>query len=169
MTEYLSWRDGWSTGIDWVDLDHREMVKRLNQLAEACQCAQDDPSSRSGVPCKERVLACLDALIEHNRRHFREEEDFLLRIAYPGFEAHRREHVMQMAEFLDLRRDLERDLAQNLGPETLDEFKRWFFNHVIAEDHVYADFYHAQLAEQGAREDQPDPLPTDSSGQSDQR
>lgn len=148
MADFLSWRDDWKTDIAWVDEDHLEMVKRLNRLADACDWGSGDRGSPS-TPYKERVLDALDALIEHNRRHFQAEEAFLREIAYPGYESHRREHVMQLAEFLDLRRDLERDLAQNLGPHTLDDFKRWFFNHVIAEDHVYADFYHAQLADKG--------------------
>jgi len=143
MADFLSWRDGWKTEIEWVDKDHEEMVRRLNRLAEACDCGTRK------TPCKERVLEALDALIEHNRRHFEEEEAFLRQIAYPGYDSHRREHVMQMAEFLDLRRDLERNLTENLGPQTLDDFKRWFFNHVIAEDRVYADFYHAQRADKG--------------------
>ncbi len=148
MTELLSWRTDWNTGIDWVDADHREMVRRLNRLAEACRCGPDEPPGAARTPCKELVLERLDDLIEHNRRHFQSEEQFLREITYPRYEEHRREHVMQMAEFLDLRRALDRDLAQSLSRETLQEFKRWFFNHVIAEDRLYADYFQSRAGRQ---------------------
>jgi hemerythrin len=50
---------------------------------------------------------------------------------------------MQMAEFLDLRRDLVEDFSLHLRSATLEEFKHWFFNHVISEDRLYAEFYRA--------------------------
>jgi hemerythrin len=142
MTDFLTWREEWDHGIDWVDRDHREMVQRLNRLAAACTCLPDEPD-RPDPRCRDQVLAALDALIEHNRRHFQSEEAFLRQIAYPGYEEHRREHVMQMAEFLDLRRDLVDDFSRHLRPATLEEFKHWFFNHVISEDRLYAEFYRA--------------------------
>ena len=142
MAEFLTWREDWAHGIDWVDRDHQEMVRRLNLLAETCDCLPDDPT-RVDPRCAERLLGALDALIEHNRRHFQAEEAFLRQIGFPGYEEHRREHVMQMAEFMDLRRDLAADPPLPLGTEILDEFKHWFFNHVLAEDRVYAAYYHA--------------------------
>lgn len=144
MEHFLSWREAWSTRIDWVDRDHQEMLKRLNALVDACRCHHE---TGDRVPCKERVLACLNALIEHNRQHFQAEENFLRQIEYPGYEEHRREHVMQMAEFVLLRQDLERDLAENMGAETIEGFKCWFLDHVVAEDHVYAEYFHDRFGD----------------------
>lgn len=142
MTELLSWREDWCIGIDWVDDDHREMAERLNRLADAVHRAALEPE-RGGEAGADGslVLQRLDELIEHIRRHFGAEEAFLRKIAYPGYEAHRREHRIELAELVDLRRSLETEGAAGLDPEILGDVKRWYFNHVIAEDRVYAQYY----------------------------
>jgi hemerythrin-like metal-binding protein len=141
MTDLLTWRHEWQTGIDWVDRDHHAIADLLNCLAE--RCARDASLPASAVPRADRagVLGCLDDLIERARAHFVAEEGFLEDIGYPGLLDHRREHVMQLAEFSELRRGLEHDPTRTLGTEAIQAFKRWFFNHVIAEDRHYAEFY----------------------------
>lgn len=143
LSDLLSWRDDWCTGIDWVDTDHREMAVRLNRLADACCRHSNEPSDQPG---RSLVLERLDALIAHNRIHFKAEETFLREIAYPGYEEHRREHQMQLAEFMQLRRALSDAPEGTLEAETLEDFKRWFFDHVIAEDRAYADYYRTASA-----------------------
>jgi len=138
MTELLSWHDEWCIGIDWVDADHHEMAMRINRLSDAVNAALDD--DRDGE-AKSLVLRRMDELIKHIRAHFAVEEDFLRRIAYPAYEGHCRAHYMEVAELIDLRRALAGDSADELDLEMLADIKRWFFNHVIAEDRAYADYY----------------------------
>ena len=94
---------------------------------------------------KDGVLATMDALIEHTRRHFLAEEAFLRQIRFPGYNEHRCEHVLQTAEFADMRRALGQEPGPVLGSETLQDLKRWFFNHVIAEDRAYVDYYRSAI------------------------
>ena len=138
MAVFLTWLTKWQTGVAWVDDDHREITGMLNRIVEANGRAPPQDPETAG----REVLAALDALIERTRRHIQAEEDFLLEVRLPGYHGHRCEHALQLAEFTDLRRTLEQDGAPGLNPETLQAFKRWFFNHVIVEDRDYADYYH---------------------------
>lgn len=129
MTEALIWRDAWLMDIDLLDAEHREMVRLINRLA-----SPDDDAPLAGR---------LGALIDHLRRHFHAEQEFLRAIDYPEIDEHCREHAMQLAEFVDLSRTLAGDGARRvLNEEDMQAIKLWFFNHVIAQDRRFAAFYH---------------------------
>ncbi|WP_295427534.1 hemerythrin domain-containing protein [uncultured Thiodictyon sp.] len=136
MAAFLTWLTKWQTGVTWVDADHREITGMLNRIVDVNRRALTQDPATAG----REVLAVLDALIECTRRHIGAEEAFLREVRLPGYDAHRCEHALQLAEFTDLRRALEQDGAPGLNPETLQAFKRWFFNHVIVEDRDYAEY-----------------------------
>ena len=131
MTELLTWRDDWLLDIDLLDDEHRLMVRLINRLANP-----DEPTP---------LIQRLDDLIAHLRGHFQVEQAFLREIRYPDMDGHSREHAMQMAEFVDMRRELARTPAPSQPPtlelSDLRAIKHWFFNHVVAEDRRYAAFY----------------------------
>jgi hemerythrin len=133
MTD-LEWREDWALGIDLLDDEHRVMVQLLNRLFES-----DNP-----VPVTER----LDDLISHLRRHFHTEEVFLRSIDYPGTEEHCREHAIQLAEFIDLRRSLAGTGYEVLEIGDRESIRHWFFNHVIAEDARFGVYYRETLCGQ---------------------
>jgi len=143
MATLLVWRDVWLLGIDELDADHREMVRLLNELFG---CEEPSPANAApgaeGDTEQERLRDRLDAVLTHLRSHFQREEAFLTAIGYPRPEQHRREHALEMAELVDLRRSITATDAHCLSESAAEGIKRWFFNHVIAEDRTYADFYH---------------------------
>lgn len=136
MAGALTWNDNWLLGIESLDTDHREMAQLINRLAEA----------------DERTTSAdrLDDLIARLRAHFEREERFLEVIQYPRRDAHRREHRMHLAEFVDLRRRLPADQNEALDPASLSEIKDWFFNHVLTEDCHFAAYYHEIVGGDGA-------------------
>ncbi|MCU0833543.1 MAG: hemerythrin domain-containing protein [Chromatiaceae bacterium] len=144
----LVWRDAWLLGIEPLDADHRKMVALLNAVlcdagAESGEIAAHRETQTT--PIGERM----QALIDHLRDHFVREETFLEAIEYPGFEQHKGEHALEMAELVDVARSHAERGAPCVGVEAADGIKRWFFDHVIAEDRRFARYYHERL---GARE-----------------
>jgi hemerythrin len=127
MSDHLTWRPAWDLGIEVIDVDHREMVRLINRLS--------DPAEPP--PVAER----LGDLIDHLRHHFVVEEEFLVSIRYPQANQHAREHHVQLAELVALARLLRGADAKVLDPAELRSIKDWFFNHVIAEDRRFADYY----------------------------
>jgi hemerythrin len=146
MAAFLTWRDDLLMGIDPLDADHQEMVRLLNLLVDTGGAPadpptpEDDPAPPSHRPAA-AALEYLDALIAHLRGHFEREEAFLRAIGYPDYVAHKREHTMQMAEFVDLRRRVAEETTLYIGAQTAQGFRHWFFNHVIAEDREYAAYF----------------------------
>lgn len=140
----LIWRDAWLLGIEPLDADHRRMVQLLNAiLCDGPEGATGSaaPAATQTVPIAERM----QALIDHLRNHFAREETFLEAIEYPAFESHKREHAMEMAELIDVARSHTERGAPCVGAEAAEGIKRWFFDHVIAEDRRFAQYYHERL------------------------
>jgi hemerythrin len=122
------------------------MVMLLNLLVAAGEPAPDPPALDGNPPSTSQTPAVaalehLDALIAHVRGHFEREEAFLRAIGYPDYIDHKREHTMQMAEFVDLRRRLADETTRYVDPDTVQGIRNWFFSHVIAEDREYAAYF----------------------------
>jgi hemerythrin len=130
MEEMLIWRETWELGIEAIDADHREVAGLVNRLIAGTR-VPDHPD------CQDALAELIGGL----KRHFEVEERFLERIDYPHLYDHQREHTIQMAEFVDMQRDLAHRHARCLDRETVQGIKAWFFNHIIAEDRQYAEFY----------------------------
>ncbi|WP_295884242.1 hemerythrin domain-containing protein [uncultured Thiohalocapsa sp.] len=126
MSEALVWRDAWALGVELLDAQHRDMVRLINQVL--------DPAAESAVGAR------LDALIAHLRRHFDTEQVFLRAIDYPLTDQHCREHALQLAELVDLRRAVAGDTGA-LSAEDRAGIRQWFFNHVVAEDRRFGAYY----------------------------
>ena len=134
MGDYLVWHDNWLIGIDELDADHKEIVRLINQLA--------DPSEKSPV------LQRLENLAAHMREHFEREERFLDRIHYPERTAHANEHIMEMAEFTLLKRDLAASGGAAMDDASLEGIKTWFFNHAVAQDRLFAEYFRNDYTQQ---------------------
>jgi hemerythrin len=126
MSEELVWRESYATGVGLLDDQHRELVRLINRLL--------DPGDDTAVGAR------LDTLLAHLRRHFETENVFLRAIDYPLAEEHIREHTMQLAELIDVRRSVAR-AAQGLSADDRAAIRHWFFNHVVAEDRRFGAYY----------------------------
>jgi hemerythrin len=126
VSEALVWRAAYAVGVELLDAQHREMVRLINRVLD--RAAGHEAGAR------------LDALIAHLRRHFETEEVFLRAIDYPLAEEHCREHALQLAEFVDLRRGIGRG-GGAVGAADRTEIRQWFFNHVVAEDRRFGAYY----------------------------
>jgi hemerythrin len=153
MPPELIWQDSWAIGIERMDADHREMLRLLNLFFAASHGRDNsDPEADDPPTVPTRVgsepvslIQRLDDVLEHLRVHFAREENFLQSIGYPSFDEHRSEHALEMAELIELRRELLDRPNQPLDEESAAGIKRWFFNHVIAEDRRYAAYYFAHV------------------------
>lgn len=153
MASKLCLRDSWILGIDNLDADHREIVRLFNRLVDGEQggpMSQGRPGDHS-----DGLLDRLEALIDHLRRHFAVEEALLDEMGYPDAPAHKREHALQMAELVDLHRQLTITKFPRVDDQSLDALKDWFFAHVVDEDRYFARYYrqHAGRSSERSRAD----------------
>lgn len=94
------------------------------------------------------LIAALEQLGERTREHFQHEEDFMRSIDYPDLGAHRCEHALLHAEYVEMVRDLKYQPIVRLDPETVAALRQWIVGHMLAADKEYADFYFAWLEKQ---------------------
>ncbi len=73
----------------------------------------------------------------------------MLQVDYPGYNQHKREHGILLAELVDLARQV-RQGAEQFRLGTLTALKRWLIVHIVTSDHAFADYFHRhERARQG--------------------
>jgi hemerythrin-like metal-binding protein len=89
MQYTIEWQSEYSTGYSTVDLQHRELIKIINQLFL-------DMAMGKGAYTIETIMARLEDFV---KEHFSTEEELMERLAYPKLESHRTAHREFMDEF----------------------------------------------------------------------
>jgi hemerythrin len=84
------------TGIQKIDMQHKELIDRLNRLISLK--ADSDEEVR-------RMLDFLDGYIV---RHFGDEETLQIQSNYPKFERHKSQHQLLADEYQHLRQEFDR-------------------------------------------------------------
>lgn len=116
------------TGIDEIDDQHEKLLADLERL---------EFWMRKGFGLA-ATFDALNALLAYAETHFRFEEDFLHRQAYPKAEEHVAQHQDFVRQIAALRQSLEagQDVAQSLA----DAMRTWIIRHINEEDIEYADY-----------------------------
>ncbi len=158
MSDFIRWQKNWALQIPHLDQQHLELVEHINRIASsvardtsrsAAPLENESNPSRQGhksrcedVPLHMRQICDqIEEFIEQTRLHFREEEAFMLQVDYPGYNQHKREHGILLAELVDLARQV-RQGAEEFGLGTLTALKRWLIVHIVTSDRAYAEYSH---------------------------
>lgn len=126
MSQSIEWSDRLEIGHSSIDRQH----KKLFELAAAMMGDKDQL----------RVMRTLAALSEYVVVHFRDEEQLLADIGYPGLEAHKKAHDIFRARLAKL--------YGNAGGMTLDAIaaevrllvNEWLANHILVVDQEYVPY-----------------------------
>jgi hemerythrin len=124
----LEWSESYSVGLPQFDQDHEHMFTVLNYLHNAMRCGQD-PVIISGS---------LEELWLHTERHFRAEETFMQAMHYPGFAAHKSEHLSVLLQMANLKERYEHGEA-HLNSELIELLLN-SLEHIEGSDQRAADF-----------------------------
>ena len=126
----FEWTERWSVGVETIDAQHRELFAAINSLLR-----------EEGKPAARDVVKVLDYLEDYVNNHFGLEEIYMRRHSYPGFPAHKGEHVSFIRDFYDLRDELD---ANGLTAAFADRMGRfcggWLVNHVGKVDKALGAF-----------------------------
>ncbi|MBS0544977.1 MAG: hemerythrin domain-containing protein [Proteobacteria bacterium] len=106
QTPEFEWDDHYLLGYAAMDDTHREFV----DCVDALLTAGDD-----------QLLSALDAFIDHARRHFKQEDEWMSADGFPARDCHVEEHEKVMSSCLEVRElvaagnfEVGRDLARAL-------------------------------------------------------
>ncbi|MCD6173797.1 MAG: hemerythrin family protein [Sulfurimonas sp.] len=78
----VHWEDNYSIGIDFIDTQHQKLFEIVNKLYDL----EESPN------IKEEIREILYAFKDYTIVHFRDEEEYMKSIGYPGLQKHHEIH-----------------------------------------------------------------------------
>lgn len=131
------WKPSYETGINEIDLDHRQLFGIVNDLYEAMKQAQ-------GYELMNRTV---DRLLEYTQRHFATEESFMRVSNYPKRLTHENEHRTFCAriEAMNAGRRLGK---QPPSSEMMKFLCEWLTTHVTTADKDLGRYLKRHLADE---------------------
>ena len=129
--EIVIWDENFSTGIELVDKQHKELVDLTNHLFKACIAGEDE----TALVFKDTM----SQMVEYVRIHFTAEQELMKRVNYPGYDQHKMQHDQMIRKIILAATDYDsgKKFAPNLFVRTL---KDWVFGHIAYYDKSYADY-----------------------------
>ncbi|MBS6196055.1 MAG: hemerythrin family protein [Clostridiales bacterium] len=119
------------TGYERIDEEHKELIARVNNLAESCEKGTE----------KLTAVKTLDFLMDYTEFHFADEEKLQQEIGYDQLEQHKEQHETFKKAVNELREMLE----EEEGPtdafvEAVNKnICRWLVEHIQKWDKAVAD------------------------------
>jgi len=91
----MPWSPTLSIGVAQIDAQHKTLVEQADKLFEASKNNQG----------KERVGELLNFLDDYTKKHFSDEEKYMLSIGYPGYNEQKTAHTEFIRQLAKLRTD----------------------------------------------------------------
>lgn len=93
----MGWTPDLSVGVSMLDDQHKLCFEKAEKLFEAGKKHQ----------AKEYIGELLDFLSDYTKKHFGDEEAYMLKIQYPGYPEQKKAHEDFIAQLTKLRKDYE--------------------------------------------------------------
>ncbi|MCU7807512.1 MAG: hemerythrin family protein [Candidatus Thiodiazotropha sp. (ex Semelilucina semeliformis)] len=124
----IDWDKKFEVGHERIDFEHRVFLDLIRTIS-----AEVDNGSG-----KERILRLLAEMAKYAEFHFLSEENEMLNVDYPDYEAHKQEHIRLLAKFSDLVTEFRMDV---IPLEKIVEYIfSWFALHTTQVDKRLADY-----------------------------
>jgi hemerythrin len=130
----LSWTEDLSVGVGIIDEQHRTWFDKADQLFEAGKKGQ----------AKEFVGQMLEFLDEYTKKHFSDEEKYMLSINYPEYDRQKTLHTAFIGELAKLKKEFNESggnilVVLNANQMVVD----WLVKHISNEDKKIGAFVKA--------------------------
>jgi len=125
-----SWNDTLIIGVTQIDKEHKKLFTAVDRLLGALKRGEG----------REKTAQMLNYAVTYTKEHFRDEENLQERFAYPGINAHKRQH----AQFILQANELVKDFG-TAGPNVALTIKinkamvDWLINHINTEDKKFGE------------------------------
>lgn len=128
----IQWNDSLSVGVAEIDKQHQKLVQMLNDLHDAMRQAKGAS-----------VLGPLvNGLIDYAGTHFKTEERYFTRFAYPEADQHKKLHADFVAKVTDFKSRFEANTV-GLSMDIMNFLSNWLQNHIKGEDKKYTACFKA--------------------------
>jgi len=127
----MPWTPDLSVGVEMIDEQHKMLFEKVDKLFEAGKNKQE----------KEYISKLLDFLDAYTKKHFSDEERYMLSIRYPGYTAQKKAHEDFIRKLAKLKSDYQSSggsllVILNTNQILLD----WLINHVSHMDKRIGEF-----------------------------
>lgn len=135
MSDLFKWSPAFSINVPEMDREHQVLIELMNSLNELW---------KKGAGRSELGKALAD-LVSYTRRHFADEEAYMLRIGYPDLTRHRMIHERLLSQLDDFAAEFRH--SSKLSDDLFVFLKTWLKAHICGIDTKYAA--HEQRAKVG--------------------
>ncbi len=130
----MEWSEKLAVGIKTVDSQHRELIKRINNLVTAIKEQR----------CRSEIDGVLKFLDDYARVHFAEEEKHMRETGYPGIEEQREQHKKYLESLAELKAEAAlpriRGSSYDLSATTNQVVVDWIVDHIIKLDMKFGEY-----------------------------
>ncbi|HHV60571.1 MAG TPA: hemerythrin family protein [Clostridiaceae bacterium] len=127
----IAWTPNLSVGVERIDDQHKTWFEKANELFEAGRQQR----------AKEYIETLLNFLDEYTKQHFKDEENYMEEIRYPGLEAQKNAHASFVNDLAELKSDYAKSggnilVILNANKMVID----WLVNHIRTMDKKIGDY-----------------------------
>lgn len=131
----MGWTPALSVGVEMIDEQHKTWFDKAEKLFEAGRNRQ----------AKEYIGELLEFLDSYTKKHFVDEEQYMLSINYPGYEAQKKAHDSFIEKLAQLKEEYNSSggnllVIINANKMVID----WLTNHISIMDRKIGEFVREQ-------------------------
>ena len=131
----IEWTPDLSVGINLIDDQHKIWFEKANQLFDA---------GKNGK-AKEFIAQMLDFLDEYTKKHFHDEEQYMLSIHYPEYDTQKKLHTAFIAELAKLKQSFQESGGNIVVIINANQMViNWLTNHISTQDKKIGQFVRSQ-------------------------
>ena len=124
-----SWNDSLLIGVELIDEQHKELVRRIDQLIDACNRGEG----------QNEVGETLKFVVSYIKEHFKDEEELQALYVYPDMENHKKLHERFINSTVDLVKELKVGHTTDFAEKVRRMLMGWLFTHIKNEDQKVSD------------------------------
>ena len=131
MADLFVWSNDYSVNVETIDEQHQQLLARINGFLHSVQSGEG----------QEHVQSTVNFLVAYVDIHFRTEEYFMKKHAYPGYATHKSEHERLSNAVLSIAQGIS-DIRPSRGVVTqlVTEMGTWILEHVQKMDKTLGRF-----------------------------
>ena len=128
--EIVIWENKYDIGIPLIDDQHKELVKLINHLHQACI---------SGDALGSAFKDAMSRMVEYVHFHFGAEQQLLSKVKFPEYSDHKKQHDTLIKNILDAAKDYSE--GKRFVPHNfVRTLKDWVLGHIAVSDKHYASY-----------------------------
>ena len=126
----FEWNDDYSVGVKKFDRQHRKIFQIINDLHDAMKEGKSE----------EKMGVILRRLENYADKHFNDEEKYMEKYDYSGFENQKKQHNQYIQKIKGFRKKYNTG-EMTVSMEMMNFLKDWLSNHINGMDKKYSEFF----------------------------